>query len=315
MDRIIIAKKENGRYKAFPTVIKNDNDIIIAYRNGVVDVSKPHGKDGCVVLLRSRDLKSWQTLETPFCDNELDAIISKVFDDKLILATRSFEYKKRNESYVSIFDAHCIPSERKKVEIKGVNLAAFFGHMFEFGKEIIATAYGTINKITKPLVVASNDAGLNWYLKSAITNDNFEPILNETTIFPFNGEFIAIMRSKEPSYDLYISHSKNLIDWSIPEKMGILGHAPMAKTTQKGKAVFVFRDLNDDLPGVSVAVSSNLKDWNIINIRKYSGNLYNGGYADFVEIEQDRLFVVYYVCDEDNEPWIEAAFIDIGDIK
>ena len=47
------------------------------------------------------------------------------------------------------------------------------------------------------------------------------------------------------------------------------------------------------------------------NICHYTGNLYNGGYADFVELENNRLFVVYCISDKDNEPWIEGVLLDI----
>ena len=80
---------------------------------------------------------------------------------------------------------------------------------------------------------------------------------------------------------------------------------------KSGKLVLAFRDLNDDLPGVGLAFSDDGLNWERINLKHYRGNLYEGGYTDFVEIEDNELFVVYYICDEDNEPWIGAQIVDV----
>ncbi len=311
MKKIIISPKEKGKYKAFPTVVKSNGEIIIAYREGFVDTSKPHGKNGCVKILKSKDLKMWQSFETPFCDNELDAILSGPFDNEFVLVTRSYEYKKRNESYVSRFKTDSLPKKRIKVEFENVTLSAFFGHMFEFNGELTATAYGIANNSPTPLILSSNNHGESFAVKSIVTPNGFNHELNETSIEKSGDKFLVVMRSREPSYDLYYSLSSDLVVWDKPKKIGLLGHAPVVKKLQNGRFALVFRDLNGDLPGVGLALSSKGTDWEYTNLCYYTGNLYNGGYADFVELEPNRLFVVYYAADEDNEPWIEAQIVEL----
>lgn len=308
---MILSEKEPGKYKAFPTVAKVGNSVVVAFREGFVDIRKPHGRGGRVKILKSQDLVNWQEFETPFNDSELDAILSGPFGDNLSLATRSFEHRVRNDVYISVFKANGLPERRQKVQIKGVNLSAFFGHAFMLGGELLATAYGDIDGVQMPIILASPDFGKTWKIKSFIVSKEFRPILNETSIINVDDKFLAVMRSHEPSYDLYYSFGKNLTEWEEPRKIGLLGHAPVARRLSDGRIALVFRDLNGDLPGVGLAISDNGVDFKRVNICHYTGDLYNGGYGDFVEVSPKKLFVVYYRCDESDEPWIEAKVIDL----
>ncbi len=307
---VTLSKKEHGKYKAFPSIAKVGNEIIAAYREGFTDSTKPHGSNGCVKILKSEDLNRWNEIGTPFCDNELDAIISGPFDDYLFLVTRSYEYKKRNDVYISKFKSNKLPTKRALIKFDNADFT-MFGHIIENNGELIASAYGICDGIDSPILLASDDFGQTWQIKSLITPNGHKPALNETSIVMFDGKFLAIMRSQEPSYDLYCALSEDLINWSKPENLGILGHAPMIRKLNDGRIVFVFRDLNDDLPGVGLAISEDGINWKRYNICHYRGNLYNGGYADCIEIEKSKLFVVYNICDEDNEPWIEGTIINI----
>ena len=308
---MILAKKEKGEYKAFPTVVKVGGEVLAAFREGLTDPSKPHGKNGKVKILKSIDLKNWQEFETPFNDNELDAILSGPFNDDLYLVTRSFEHKKRNDVYVSRFKIGDLPQDRVKVTVKDVDLSAFFGHMFERSGELVATAYGMYKDEHRPLVLSSADKGNTWQLKGVIMPDGFKPWLNENSIVEVDGKFLAVIRSLEPSYDLYYSFSSDLVHWDEPKKLGLLGHAPVLRKLKSGKLVLAFRDLNDNLPGIGLALSDDGINWERINLKHYRGNLYEGGYTDFAEIEDNKLFVVYYISDEDNQPWIEAEIVNV----
>ncbi|WP_051129563.1 sialidase family protein [Hippea alviniae] len=308
---MILAKKEKGRYKAFPTVVKVEDKIIVAYRDGETEITKPHGKNGKVKILKSKNLKEWTEFDTPFNDNELDAILSGPFDDEIILVTRSFEYKKRNESYVSRFKIDSLPTERSKVQIENVVLSAFFGHMFEFEGELIASAYGLIDGVPLPLVLSSSDKGKSWKFKSVVASKDFEPKLNEMSIANLNDRFIAVIRSYTDTYDLFCSFSDDLIRWSKPRKLDFVGHAPSLRSLSDGRVCMSFRDLNESLPGFGLAITEDGRKWERIKIGSYTGGLYEGGYTDFVELDDGRLFVVYYTCDEDNEPWIEGKVISL----
>ena len=308
---MILAKKEKGKYKAFPTVVKVGSEVLVAFREGLTEPSKPHGKNGKVKILKSIDLKNWQEFETPFNDNELDAILSGPFGDDLYLVTRSFEHKKRNDIYVSRFKIGNLPQDRLKVTVSKVRLSAFFGHMFERSGELVATAYGMYKDEHRSLVLSSADKGNTWQLKGVIMPDGFKPWLNENSIVEVDGKFLSIIRSLEPSYDLYYSFSSDLVHWDEPKKLGLLGHAPVLRKLKSGKLALAFRDLNDNLPGIGLALSDDGINWERINLKHYRGNLYEGGYTDFIEIEDNKLFVVYYISDEDNEPWIEAEIVNV----
>ncbi|WP_025209131.1 sialidase family protein [Hippea sp. KM1] len=309
-ETIVLAKKQKGRYKAFPTAVRLNDGVVVAYRDGVVDPTKPHGSSGMVRLLRSRDFKEFVVFDTPFRDNELDAIISGPFDERLVLFSRSYEHGLRNESYVSSFSVDELPQNRRRVQIEGVDIAAFFGHPIPFKDGFVATAYGAYNKKPSPLLLYTED-WLEFSFLSAITPDGFEPNLNETSIVKTDRGFLAIMRSREPSYELYYSLSDDLIVWSEPKRLEILGHAPMVRRLKNSMFCMVFRHLEADSWGVGLAKSKDGIDWDVFRIHSYSGDLYNGGYGDFVEIDGDNLFVVYYTSDRDNEPWIEAKIVEL----
>lgn len=311
--RVIIAGKEESKYKAFPTVVKLNGTIIVAYREGLVDPTKPHGKNGKVKIAKTEDMINWREFDTPFCDHELDAILSGPIDGNLFLVTRSYEHRKRNECYISRFPQNELPENRTPVKINGVNFT-FFGHIFKFNDELIATAYGIKDGVVSPIVLSSAYGGKNWQVKALITPNGFEPELNETSIVEFNGRFLAIMRSREPSYDLYFSYSDDLISWEEPKRLGIKGHAPIIKRLTDGRLALVFRDLNEGLPGVGLAISLDGERFVRKRIAEYTGNLYNGGYADFVQLDKESVFVVYYASDESDEPWIEGQVINISKV-
>ncbi len=311
LKKIIISPRENGKYKAFPTVVKVSDEIVVAYREGRVDAKTPHGIDGCVRIATSKNLEDWKIFLTPFCDSELDAIVSQIYQENLFLVTRSYEYRGLNRVYISRFSKSEIPPEmRKPIRFDGANFA-IFGHIFKYKNELIATSYGNFNGIESPALLASYDYGESWRVKSLITPQGHFPTLNETTVARKGNEFVAVMRSLDPSYDLYLSKSKNLIDWDMPIKIGILGHAPMVQTLSCSKIAFAFRDLGLEYPGVSIALSGDLEHWETFNICQYTGGLYNGGYADFIEIAPGVLLVVYYISDRNSEPWIEACTVEI----
>jgi len=306
IDKIVVSGKEKGRYKAFPTVSKCKNIIIIAYRDGDIDFTKPHGKNGCVKISKTKDLKHFQEIDTPFCYHELDAILSNI-DERLFLLTRSYEYKKMNDVYMSKFDCQDLPNRRSKIAFDSADFTGF-GHIFKHNEKIYMTAYGTYKGIPTPMIF---EYSKERKIKGLITPNGHTPILNETSIIKKGNRFISVMRSQEPSYDMFYSFSDNLEQWSKPRKLGLLGHAPMLTELKNGKTALVFRDLNGDMPGVGLALLDDEMNLQYYNIAKYSGNLYNGGYADLVEIDNNKLFVVYYTCDEDNEPWIEGKIVEL----
>jgi len=304
--------KEVGRYKSFPTVVKTESYIFLAFREGVVNAEKPHGESGVVRLFRSADALKWDEIPTPFSENELDAIISGPFGEYLFLWTRSFVYKKGGDVYLSRFRVGDSPGNRRVFRLSEVTFCPF-SHIREVDSVLIGTGYGRrTSGVGTPIVLESKDLGDSWGVRGFVTPDGFSPELNEISLLPLDDEFFAVMRSREPSFDLYYSFSNDASVWNEPRKIGILGHAPMLLRSGSGKVMFVFRDLMEATPGVGLAVSSDLKEWDYFRVDEYAGDMYDGGYADIVELDRDEFFVVYYMCDEDASPWIRTSFIKLS---
>ena len=300
--------KEVGRYKSFPTVVKTDSYIFLAFREGIVNPEKPHGESGVVRLFRSADAIKWDEISVPFSDNELDAIISGPFGEHLFLWTRSFVYRVKSDVYLSRFKVGESPTSRSIFRLPDATFCPF-SHIRQVDSLLLGTGYGEIDGVVTPIIVESGDLGDSWSVRGLVTPDGFSPELNEVSLLPLDDGFIAVMRSREPSFELYYSFSKDASVWNEPDGIGILGQAPMLLKSCGGRVLFVFRDLMEEIPGVGLAVSDNFSEWTYFRIDKYTGDMYDGGYADIIELDRNEFFIVYYMSDENGSPWIRATFV------
>ena len=75
----------------------------------------------------------------------------------------------------------------------------------------------------------------------------------------------------------------------------------------------IYRDLSEPNPGVSIGLSTDRGlSWERAGrLAAYSGGIYDGGYGDLVQLDANRFLAVYYLCDEDNSPWIEGCIFSI----
>ncbi len=206
-----------------------------------------------------------------------------------------------------------------------------FGHIVQtLSGELLMSGY-----IASPVVLSSNDEGSSWNLKSEIydnSNKNFS--LSEFSLAHISDtEWIGLMRDEiEPNNILLISSKDDCKTWMPFFKTNLTGHAPMVLKTIEGGYICIYRDLgsmkisdnkkiskegfldincdSEDIDKrVSVGFSSDgLSGWNRIGtLNSYSGSLYDGGYGDIVELDKNRFLAVYYLCDNDNSPWIEGS--------
>ena len=99
-----------------------------------------------------------------------------------------------------------------------------------------------------------------------------------------------------------------------PEKTELCGHAPMILDSESGHGhLVVYRDLAGHEPGLAIGLSMDRGlSWKQAGrLISYGGSIYDGGYGDLVQLEKNRYLAVYYLCDEDNSPWIEGCTFSI----
>ncbi len=306
--------EENAQlYSSFPTMTTFNDTLCIFYRQGINDKYNPHGFYGKVksIKIPIDYLEEFFSNNTLFkieekvvfdSENELDAIVSKIDDKLYALASRIFIKNKVNQPFLSFSDT-CEFNDRVPVNIKNVNLAAFYGKALKYSNEYVFPAYGSIHNenFTRPLLIVSDDCkrfDLLSYLPS-----NLDLMLNESSIVKLYNSYIAFSRKDiYQNYAIYYSTSENLIDWSKIQKLLDFALAPMAIVVNE--TIYVsFRDI-ENTNKISI-VNAKTHEKKVIDT--YIGSMFDGGYTDLAYIN-NYIYVIYYT--NNKAPFIKMARLE-----
>jgi hypothetical protein len=326
-NQFAILEKEKARYHAFPTLVRQENQIWMACRSGSVSGGQAHGVDG-KVLLFSADLTrpdrwiSHGPLFEPSPDgtrNELDAILSAPEPDLIFLATRDYEWKKRNDVYLSMGQTPDLTERTLLTEISD-QYAICFGHVRKtVSGDLLMPGYcGFIDEPSgTPVMLVSGDRGKTWTLRSKVASSaSVGTRLTEYSLGHLgNSSWTALLRNETTPFNLYRTESHDDgQSWSTAEKTDLCGHAPMILDVESiAGHLVIYRDLSGPNPGVSVGLSvdKGLSWKRAGRLTSYRGSIYDGGYGDMVQLEATRYLAVYYLCDEDAAPWIEGCIFSL----
>lgn len=336
-ERVTIVSKKIGRYASFPTLTVVGDEVWLACRKGDVSNKTPHGNNGRVCLYYSKisDLLNWERVPLVFNqiqtnNNELDAIITSSIEKDLYVQSRHF-LPGNNHPYFGRISKDDLDMarhgrrpiiaerdslhENMKRNQQPIKIYATFGHSHFCGGRLLQSCYGLIDGQQKasPVVLGSDDEGINWYLHSKIAcSDKFGSYLNETSLLETSsGRWMAVIRTDDGSFPLYYSFSNSTADkWEEPMHTGLYGHAPMLVRGKGEEVLLLYREIVNQRPYLSLA--RNIGDtWECLGkIASYT-NIYNGGYGDIVYLGNSRFFVVSYFDDEDESPWIDGFIIEI----
>ncbi len=308
-----IIEEDTQLYSSFPTMTIFNDALCIFYRQGINDKYNPHGFSGKVKSIKIPlgylkeffDNNITLKIEEKVVfdsENELDAIVSKIDDRLYTLASRLFIKNKINQPFISVSDT-CEFKDRVPVRIKNINLAAFYGKAFKSKHGYIFPAYGAIHNenFTRPLLIVSDD--FKHFDLLSYLHSNLDLMLNESSIVKLNDSYIAFSRKDiYSSYAIFYSTSKDLTNWSDPQKLLDFALAPMA--TIANDTIYVsFRDV-DNTNKISIF---NVKTKEKKVIDTYSGSLFDGGYTDLANIN-NHLYVIYYT--NNKAPFIKMARLD-----
>lgn len=325
--RFPIVKKKVGAYHAFPTIIRQTDQLWLACRSGRVSGRQDHGDRG-KVLLFSTDVgqpDNWSPFGTLFepaltqSVNELDAILSAPASDLIFLATRDYEFTRRNDVYLSRGSSPALTRRRLLTTISDQK-AICFGHirLAKSGDLLMSGYCGFEDEPAgTPVLLASADRGKTWTFRAKVASSAAVGTrLTEYSLgYLGNRNWVVLMRNETPPFDLYrCQSSDDGRTWSVPVKTTLFGHAPMILDSQTiGGHLVIYRDLSETDPGVAIGMSQDQgRSWRrMARLAAYTGSIYDGGYGDVVQLNDTRYMAVYYLCDADASPWIEGCIFSI----
>lgn len=307
--KTVISQRENI-YSSFPTFTEFDNSIYIFYREATSHVFG--GKVKCFKIEKELfinafgddNIKSLYNSGEEYTvfegANENEALISKLEGNVFSLATRTYERKKL-KSYMS-FSNEPKFKERCEAKIKGIEWLIFYGKAFKWKEGYVFSAYGDLDG-ERPLVLITEDFQA-WDVLSYLPSDFDGVILNESSIMFDGKNYTIFMREDTKSFGIWYSISDNLQEWTPPVKLTAAAHAPMSLYKDE-KIYLTFRDLiSPGLSSVSLMFSGNVPEK--ITIEQYKGSPYDGGYTDIAVIN-DEVYILYYIGNEDGEPFINIC--------
>ncbi len=322
-----IIEKQVGWYHAFPTLAYKDGIIWLACRSGKVDKHQCHGSMGCVRLFEASAAEAdcWRDKGVLFSPsptgsrNELDAIISAPTPELVFLATRDFEYGKRNKTFLSRCTGFPCTERFPLAEISDRPVICF-GHIRQtVNGELLMSGYGGTKEEPQaaPYLLVSTDQGDSWRLRAKVASSEAAGTrLTEFSLGHLEGTaWTTLIRSETPPFFLHRSETPDDgRSWSAPQPTDLKGHAPMLiEIKPSGKLLVLYRDLSGNRPGIGIGCSRDGgKNWQRIgSLAFYEGSIYDGGYGDLIQLEASRFLAVYYLCDQDASPWIEGAIFTI----
>lgn len=241
------------------------------------------------------------------------------YSELIFLATRDYEYKRRNDVYLSIGRSPIL-TQRTLLTTISDQYAICFGHIRGAANgDLLMPGYCGFNDepVGTPVVLVSEDRGKTWKFRGKVASStDVGTRLTEYSLgYLGKKRWFTLIRNETPPFHLY--HSETNDDgrtWSFPEKTELYGHAPMILDLAHVHGHLVlYRDLSEPEPGVGIGRSlDNGVSWERIGrLVSYKGSVYDGGYGDLMQLDAKRFLAVYYLCDKDNSPWIEGCIFSI----
>jgi hypothetical protein len=226
-----IFNKEKGRYHAFPTLVRQADKLWMACRSGSVSDRQAHGIDGKVVVFSADVTRpdrwvSHGTLFEPSPDgsgNELDAILSAPGPDLIFLATRDYEWKRRNDVYLSRGKTPVLTQRTLLTEISDQS-AICFGHICKtVNGDLLMPGYCGFSDEPSgtPVLLASNNRGKSWTFRSKVGSSTASGTRLTEYSLGYLGDtrWTALIRNETPPFNIYRTESNDDgRSWSWPQK-------------------------------------------------------------------------------------------------
>ena len=315
---IIIA---NDKYLAFPDIIKSQNQdsLFLVYRSSNVH----HPISSALHFLRSDDKgKTW---EQKF---EIQASLMKegfVWNCPrltykpngcltLICDTKNHTQESKADFKIVFIDINEEKNTYSPPYLSGI-IGMVPDRFVSFKGKLVCAVHtkNTVHKNLIQLAYWSRDEGktfLDCNIVARVKNYDF----CEASLVNYkNNILLAYLReNSSPNNNIYLSWSQDLINWNEPEKLKIQGHRVTAKYIKDTIVFGTFRNTKDMAVSAfkHTPFSQHIETINVI--KEKPENLYNFGYTGFCEIKTSVFYIVYYIKQESQQPFIGYSIVNIN---
>ncbi len=163
---------------------------------------------------------------------------------------------------------------------------------------------------TYAAVAFSPDMGRTWGGKVVVARSSDITFYEAAVIRMPNGRFMAVIRTQDPPFDSYMSHSADEgRTWTEPRPLPFQGQTPFLFLLRSGAIACFYRYRDPQRPGVSVSVTADGGETWTYAAQVYRGTDWNCGYPSAVRLPDGRLFCVYYSCYEGFNSEVHGAYL------
>lgn len=314
----VVVVSSDDRNTFFPTVEKLQNgDLVVVYYDSPGHISQT----GRISMVRSSDNgETWSEpqiiLDTPIDDR--DPNIMQTENGTLLLSYFAYDWDQNPAKVIGTYvtrseDGGTTWSEPVKVETKldGPSVpgwAATSDKILELDNgDLLIPLYGTVpgDSAARVTVVRSTDGGHTWKRGTEV-EIAYDPDIHfqEPALAKFgNGHLIVMMRTSRIDGSAYVSHSyDNGQTWTVPIKTDMKAQASdmlvLKQGGLKGMIFHTWGDVSGEF-GSGRPVVGNIKfynkDWSFNEPTLiYRGGCGDEGYPSSVQLDDGRLFTVYY---------------------
>ena len=313
--QIIIDKNS---YLSFPDIIKgHNNNLFLVYRSA----NSHHPVYSSLHLLTSNDMgKSWsKQFHIPASLMKEGYVwncprLSYGYDNKLMIICDIKDHTDELKSNFNVVFVEILNGvSYQKPCLSGINGMVpdkFIGFK---DKTICAVhrkdpIYGNLIQ----LIYWSRDSGktfIDCNLLARVAGKDF----CEASVVNYKDQiaFAYLRENSRQPQNIYMSFSNDIYHWNDPEPLPIYGHRVTAKYVGRNRIIGTFRNTQDMCVSMFRHVINMKNDIEVINIiEEKPENIYNFGYSGFVEIKPGVYFVVYYIKQDKEQPYIAYSIIE-----
>lgn len=312
-----IIKQEPKKYLSFPDIIQsniNHDQFFIVYREG----NKHHPKWSKLIVLES--LNGGDTWKKKHSFN-------------LTLFRHGFVWNCPRLSYIDdslniICDAKSGTVERMARfgthRFTSYNNGKSFSHtevtmpgmvpdkVIKFKDKLICANHkikSTKNDLVQ-LVSWSRDGGETWYDTNILANNKREQFCEASIVKLSEGRLIAYLRDNSGHMrKIWRSTSEDGIYWSKPYPLNIFGQRPTAMKDVDNVICAIRNTKNCTVSVFSHNIITDKIEDSVVDVEQRM-NQYHYGYTGMCKISKNEYFVVYYIRNEEPNPFIKLATIN-----
>lgn len=314
--------RNSKKYLSFPDIIQNpDNpdNLFLVYREG----NEHHPTWSNLVLMESKNGgEKWRKKRTFSMSLKKDYGVwncprLSYIDNELVIVC---DVKSGTRENLAQWETHIIRKKGRRfitsiTEMPGMvpdKIIKFKNKLFCANHKIKSSKNDLIQ-----LVSWSRDDGETWYDTNIVAHSLGHQFC-EASITNMGDYLIAYLRDNSGhKMNVWFVTSENGIEWSAPARLSIYGQRVTAIKIGEDKVIGTYRDTNTAELTVGMfehdIMKAEIKKWDID--WEYGYNQYHFGYTGLVKVGEGSYLVVYYIKQDELNPYIKLAFVNYSVLK